>query len=77
MSRRRWTCERAAGSMDVTERLRRLTPAEAAEWHAASEEGDRQRGKTSGRENRERGEQYSVRDEGAHASLSEEVILAN
>lgn len=60
MSWRRWTYECAAGSTDVTEHLRRLTPAEAAEWHAASEEGDRQRGKTSGRENRERGEQYSV-----------------
>lgn len=33
--------------------------------------------KTWGKENRERGEWYSGRDEEAHASLSEEVILVN
>lgn len=40
-------------------------------------EGDRRRRKPEGGNNMERGEWYSGRDEEAHASLSEEVILAN
>lgn len=45
---------------------------------AAEKEWGRQMAeKTCGKENRKRGECYPGRDEEAHASLSEEVILAN